>query len=93
MGFSFRAMYQWFLEQGFSNNFIKEDEFINTGLNGYNCTLFVELYDALRLKDSWVKHHQATVEIKCKKIALLEAEILKLKESINGLTNAVPTKI
>lgn len=55
MGFSFRLLYEWLIEKKLLDNTITEDDFIKHGINGYNSSLLVSMYDYIRKIESKIK--------------------------------------
>ena len=55
MGFSFRLFYGWLVEKGLIDPEIKEDDFIDKALNGFNSSLFIRWYDKHREMETKLK--------------------------------------
>lgn len=47
MGFSFRLLYHWFVDNNYLDKEILEDDFLQSGVNGFTSSLFVKLYDRI----------------------------------------------
>ena len=75
MGFSFRLLYQWFVDNNYLDKEILEDDFLQSGVNGFTSSLFVKLYDRILQLEKKLSEKENE-----SKISLLQKEIRFLVE-------------
>lgn len=82
MGFSFRAFYGWLVEKGLIDPEIKEDDFINKALNGFNSSLFIRWYDKHREMETKLK---VAVELLEEFDRIGECSLIKTREALENI--------